>query len=405
MGAKSGKVVVGHPTFVDATCPRVGRTEGVSMPDIRLDTTLLRHPKTHRLRRGLAGSPVDPVVCVIALWCFARESRSDGRLTGLSDDDVEYAAGWTGEPGRWLAAMLEGSREGGSGFLERQDDGTVVIHDWAEHQPWSAGESDRKSAAQTMGKASGESRRKKAYARRHPERSERSELLTEKQASARTMSAHERSDSEGVGRDERSELPSLPVLPLPSPTSPEKEPNGTALDRTTRARVGSGQVTEELSPRLADSSPHSDRRNDRHASSLSDRRRDRSDPDPASSGLIDDSEPAVAELHLWKVHVIERATEHRDSDRIRPALLELRAAGKYRDSGKAVFYIGTSKARDDAKAALRDLGGHQLAAQVVIEVRPAGKESGFRQVGESTPKDDLVARLRAVAEQSLRNRE
>jgi hypothetical protein len=76
-------------------------------------------------------------VCLI-LW--ARGNRPDGDLAGMSAEDIELAADWTGE----IDALV---RELASvGFLDG-DDGGYRLHDWAEHQPWSAGSEARSDRA------------------------------------------------------------------------------------------------------------------------------------------------------------------------------------------------------------------------------------------------------------------
>ncbi|HEY5850413.1 MAG TPA: hypothetical protein VIT62_06565 [Lysobacter sp.] len=103
--------------------------------DARLSTGLPAHPKTKRLLRRLGPAGGWFLVRLI-LW--ARNSRADGDLDGMTDEDIELAVDWTGEPGAFVKAMAE------AGFLDGGD-GQHRLHDWADHQPWASG-ADMRSA-------------------------------------------------------------------------------------------------------------------------------------------------------------------------------------------------------------------------------------------------------------------
>jgi hypothetical protein len=107
----------------------------VNAPDARLSTGLPGHPKTKKLIRRLGAGAGWSLVCLI-LW--ARANRADGDLSGMTDEDIELAADWTGELDAFVAALAA------VGFLDG-DAGARQLHDWAEHQPWSTG-SDLRSA-------------------------------------------------------------------------------------------------------------------------------------------------------------------------------------------------------------------------------------------------------------------
>jgi hypothetical protein len=70
----------------------------------------------------------------LVLW--ACENRTSGDLSGLSDEDLELAVDWHGDPGA-LIATLEAV-----GFLDGPEK-SRVIHDWLKHQPYVAGAEDR----------------------------------------------------------------------------------------------------------------------------------------------------------------------------------------------------------------------------------------------------------------------
>lgn len=63
--------------------------------------------------------------CVF-LWLWSIDNVEDGTLPG-SERMVERAAGWQGEPGAFIAAMIV------AGMLDRAEDGSLSIHDWMDY--------------------------------------------------------------------------------------------------------------------------------------------------------------------------------------------------------------------------------------------------------------------------------
>lgn len=98
------------------------------MANLNLDLNFFDHPKTKRLV-GLLGRGSE--VLPIKLWAYAGKVRAeDGRLIGHAAHEIESIAGWWGKAGEMLEVMLkEGTR-----FLEQEEDGTYVLHDWLEYQ-------------------------------------------------------------------------------------------------------------------------------------------------------------------------------------------------------------------------------------------------------------------------------
>lgn len=96
--------------------------------DLRLAVGFLRHHKTQALRRLLGA---DAVLALVGLWSYAAESRPSGELDGMTPEDVEAVAGWTGQPGALFAALVQ------TRFVDKSDDGACVsLHKWRMHQPW-----------------------------------------------------------------------------------------------------------------------------------------------------------------------------------------------------------------------------------------------------------------------------
>jgi len=52
----------------------------------------------------------------------------------MTDDAIEIAAGWTGEPGK----LLEHLTAKDTNFIDRRGKKTVM-HDWKDHNPWAFG--------------------------------------------------------------------------------------------------------------------------------------------------------------------------------------------------------------------------------------------------------------------------
>lgn len=95
--------------------------------DIRIKASARSNRKTKRLRArfGMAGWGH-----LTFLWLEASQERADGVLAGWTVEDVELAAEWDGKPGEFCQALLN------IGFLDRDESGRFVIHDWPDHQPF-----------------------------------------------------------------------------------------------------------------------------------------------------------------------------------------------------------------------------------------------------------------------------
>jgi hypothetical protein len=90
-----------------------------------------------KLVRRLGQAAAWNFVCLV-LW--TSENRSDGELDGLSDEDIELAAEWDGEPGVFVNAISSVR------FLDGEP-GEYRLHDWADHNPWAAGAAKRSAKA------------------------------------------------------------------------------------------------------------------------------------------------------------------------------------------------------------------------------------------------------------------
>lgn len=106
--------------------------------DFRVSTDFLGHYKTKKLKKrlGLKG-----VFALLALWTFVAKHRPDGNLAGMSIEDIELAVDWGGKAGLFVATLEE------IGFLDKEEDGQYVVHDWLEANPWVAGSTTREDKA------------------------------------------------------------------------------------------------------------------------------------------------------------------------------------------------------------------------------------------------------------------
>jgi hypothetical protein len=114
------------------------------MSDIRLKVGVLDHPKIIKLRRR-AGAPA--VEGLLRLWLFAAEHKSDGVLIGMDHEDIEIACKWDGDPGAFVELLTD------LRLVDEREDGALVVHDWAEHNPFAVGREARQRAATAAAKA------------------------------------------------------------------------------------------------------------------------------------------------------------------------------------------------------------------------------------------------------------
>lgn len=118
-----------------ATAPTIGLffLRGEMNNDIRISVSLVGHPKVKRLMRTLGPWSF---YSLISLWTYAAVNKPDGNLTGMDAIDISIAANWDGDETAFFDAICQ------MGFVDCRD-GKVVIHDWAEHNPYAIGAKDR----------------------------------------------------------------------------------------------------------------------------------------------------------------------------------------------------------------------------------------------------------------------
>lgn len=94
---------------------------------------LAAHPKTKRLARQLGASIPAVLGHLHLLWWWALDYADDGDLSGYSAEDLADAMLYDGDPERLVAALVSCGVNGDHGFLVRDDDGNIHIHDWSEY--------------------------------------------------------------------------------------------------------------------------------------------------------------------------------------------------------------------------------------------------------------------------------
>ena len=104
--------------------------------DFRIAVGMTTHPKTVKLMRRCGDRAF---FCLVNLWSWAALNKPDGDFSGMDHEDVEIAAGWTGDVGVFAEQLCE------VGFMDC-DSGNFSLHDWTAHNPWAAGAEDRADA-------------------------------------------------------------------------------------------------------------------------------------------------------------------------------------------------------------------------------------------------------------------
>jgi len=125
--------------------------------DMRMSPGVADHRKIERLCRALGDGAFR---CLVRLWGYAAQERRDGRLTGMTDEDIEAEARWSGEPGLFVrtltAVRLLDIQAGGSGGR------TVSLHNWPSRQAFIVSFAERSAKAAENARVGWERRRQTA---------------------------------------------------------------------------------------------------------------------------------------------------------------------------------------------------------------------------------------------------
>lgn len=99
---------------------------------IESNQELARHPKAIKAARVLDISVPAVVGHLHFLWWWCLEYAQDGDLSRFDAPDIADAAGWEGDAGEFVAALINCGPGDSIGFLEQTDLG-LAIHDWMNY--------------------------------------------------------------------------------------------------------------------------------------------------------------------------------------------------------------------------------------------------------------------------------
>lgn len=190
--------------------------------DARISTGLPGHPKAKKLMRRLGQAAGWNLVCLI-LWTAA--NRSDGDLSGMSNEDIELAAEWEGEEGRFVETLASVR------FLDGVE-GDYALHDWHEHNPWAAGSEARSAKARWNA------------AKRHHGVAEADRLVPEYAAIRNAGS----SATSNAAEDATSKLPAQEQHTGSNAPSPSPSPSPTVIQEAKASLSASSQPPDAEEP-------------------------------------------------------------------------------------------------------------------------------------------------------------
>ena len=96
--------------------------------DFRLDSGFFSHPKIRRLHATHGAQGVLSWVLILA---HASQYKTDGRFTGMSDEEIALSAHWAGDAAEFIGVLVE------LRLLDRRGK-TLVLHDWHVHNGYAA---------------------------------------------------------------------------------------------------------------------------------------------------------------------------------------------------------------------------------------------------------------------------
>lgn len=102
--------------------------------DIRLSVGFWIHPKSVKLERRLG---LQGIKSLLVLWTWTAQFRPNGHLSEMSVEDIEIAAGWNGDPGKFVEVATELK------LLDVGKDDEFLVHDWVVHNSWAADADNR----------------------------------------------------------------------------------------------------------------------------------------------------------------------------------------------------------------------------------------------------------------------
>lgn len=103
------------------------------MAYIQSHQELARHPKTLKAAALLDVSVPAVIGHLHMLWWWALDYAPDGDVHDFDAYDLALGSGWCDAPDTFVAALENAGPGSMPGFLERDDCGRLVLHDWDEY--------------------------------------------------------------------------------------------------------------------------------------------------------------------------------------------------------------------------------------------------------------------------------
>ena len=101
----------------------------MQQPWFQVFADLPGHIKIGKLRDGLKlKNRYEAVGLIVCIWSWAAVHAPSGDLSEVSAQDLADAAGWRKSAKGFLEALVS------SGFVDRGEDGSLILHDWDGHQ-------------------------------------------------------------------------------------------------------------------------------------------------------------------------------------------------------------------------------------------------------------------------------
>ncbi len=94
-----------------------------------MKSAVLTNIKLSRLQRRLKLRKWEAVGVLEMLWQVTAMNAPAGDIGKFSDEDIAVQLDWAGDERELVTALIE------SGWIDRNDDHRLVVHDWADHAP------------------------------------------------------------------------------------------------------------------------------------------------------------------------------------------------------------------------------------------------------------------------------
>lgn len=90
------------------------------------------HPKTIRFARLLKLKVPHAFGHLVLFWRWAVQYSKNGSLEGYSNEDISDAAGYSGDPEKFVSALVN-CGVNGPGYVEREPSGTLEVHEFSSY--------------------------------------------------------------------------------------------------------------------------------------------------------------------------------------------------------------------------------------------------------------------------------